>query len=163
EIGSRYGVPVQTQGVDFVLDLFSLIQERLHFRIARHDGTINDETYRTGEQRWFFRLGVGLFRSIVGDQRGLRRATPFLFLKAFRSAYRIFERFPHGNFAILIFVGRVALKRFEEVVVEDDFIAFLAASGRCDDNPVLTRKLFKARTAGGRGSNNYNFPDSESG
>src|SRR5262249_49614370 len=55
----------------------------------------------------------------------------------------------------------VALKSFEEVVIEDDFIAFLTASGRCDNNPVLTCKLFQSRTARGRCGNDHDASDTE--
>src|SRR5207253_9472085 len=64
---------------------------------------------------------------------------------------------------ILVFVGYITLKRFEEIVVEDNVVAFLAAPGCANDDAILSGELVERGAAGRRARNNHDAADAQRG
>ena len=99
--------------------------------------------------------------AVVRDQRVFGCQTAFVLIIAFGSADGVLEGFPNRNLLILVFVRGRALQGLEKIIIENDVVAFLAASGRRDNDSILTRKLLQPGAACRRRGDDDNSTDAE--
>ena len=97
-----------------------------------------------------FALASVFSAAVVGNLRVFGGQTAFFLIKAFGSADGVLEGFPDRNLLILVFIRGRTLQGLEEVLVENDVVAFLAASRRRDNDAILSCKLLQRRAAGRR-------------